>query len=58
MIAPGPVATHPAAVFSLRETWAALMAEGRLFGTIYPGRWADVGHPEGLRQAEEMLADA
>ena len=56
LIAPGPIAAHPASAFSLRETWAALMAEGRLFGTIYPGHWADVGHPEGLRQAEEMLA--
>jgi len=58
LIAPGPIAAHPASAFSLRETWAALMAEGRLFGTIYPGHWADVGHPEGLRQAEEMLAHA
>ncbi|MBF9061459.1 NTP transferase domain-containing protein [Rhodobacterales bacterium HKCCSP123] len=56
LIAPGPVASHPARVFSLRETWAALIDEGRLFGTVYPGRWADVGHPQGIVQAEEMLA--
>ena len=58
LIAPGPVAAHPDAAFSLRETWAALMAEGRLFGTVYPGHWADVGHPDGLAEAEEMLTHA
>jgi MurNAc alpha-1-phosphate uridylyltransferase len=58
LITPGPVAAHPETAFSLRETWAALIAEGRLHGTIYPGHWADVGHPEGIRQAEEMLIHA
>lgn len=58
LIAPGPIAAHPARAFSLRETWGALMAEGRLYGTVYPGRWADVGHPDGIRQAEEMLTHA
>jgi MurNAc alpha-1-phosphate uridylyltransferase len=58
LIAPGPVAACPERAFSLRETWSALIAEGRLFGAVYPGRWADVGHPEGLAQAEEMLAHA
>lgn len=58
LIAPGPVAAHPARAFSLRETWAALIADGRLFGVLYPGRWADVGHPEGLAEAEAMLTHA
>ena len=58
LIAPALLADHPAEVFSLRDIWQALMDEGRLFGVTYPGHWADVGHPEGIAQAEVMLAHA
>ncbi|NKX45284.1 nucleotidyltransferase family protein [Roseicyclus persicicus] len=57
LIDPALVAAHPGEVFSLRAIWQALIDEGRLFGVLYPGRWADVGHPEGLALAEAMLAD-
>jgi MurNAc alpha-1-phosphate uridylyltransferase len=53
----GRIAAHPDTVFSLREIWSAMMADGRLFGVVYPGLWADVGHPEGLAAAEAMLAN-
>lgn len=43
--------------FSLNLLWNQMAQEGRLFGTAYPGRWCDVGHPEGITLAEEMLAD-
>lgn len=43
--------------FSLNVLWNQMAQEGRLFGTAYPGRWCDVGHPEGITLAEEMLAD-
>jgi MurNAc alpha-1-phosphate uridylyltransferase len=43
--------------FSLNLLWNRIGAEGRLFGTAYPGRWCDVGHPEGIALAEGMLAD-
>lgn len=55
IIETGPFAATPDRVFSLRRIWEALIAEGRLHGVLYPGHWADVGHPEGLRLAEEML---
>jgi N-acetyl-alpha-D-muramate 1-phosphate uridylyltransferase len=58
LIAPALLADHPGDVFSLREIWQSLMDAGRLFGVTYPGRWADVGHPEGLALAEGMLTDA
>ncbi|MBO6603969.1 MULTISPECIES: nucleotidyltransferase family protein [Rhodophyticola] len=45
--APGP--------FSMWVIWRKLMARGRLFGAIYPGFWADVGHPGGIPLAEAML---
>lgn len=58
LIDPALVAAHPEAVFSLLDIWQDQIERGRLFGVIYPGRWADVGHPAGIKQAEAMLADA
>ena len=49
------VAEIPEPIFSLNVLWNRLADEGRLFGASYPGRWCDVGHPEGIRLAEEML---
>lgn len=43
--------------FSLNVLWNEMAGEERLFGTAYPGRWCDVGHPEGITLAEAMLAD-
>jgi N-acetyl-alpha-D-muramate 1-phosphate uridylyltransferase len=43
--------------FSFNLLWDRLIAEGRLFGCVYNGRWADVGSPEGLVLAEKMLKD-
>ena len=51
-----PVAAWPERVFSLNRIWDRLIAEGRLFGLTYPGRWCDVGSPAGLAAAEAMLA--
>ncbi len=45
-------------VFSLNLLWDRMQAQGRLFGLSYPGRWCDVGHPEGVVLADNMLADA
>lgn len=55
---PRPIAAHRDDVFSLREIWTELMAEGRLFGVTYRGQWADVGHPDGLERTEKMLRGA
>ena len=49
--------TMPLGPFSLTRMWAEMEAEGTLRGVVYPGRWADVGHPEGIALAEAMLAD-
>ncbi|WP_375687935.1 nucleotidyltransferase family protein [Pseudooceanicola sp. LIPI14-2-Ac024] len=43
--------------FSLNVLWNRMIAAGRLHGLIYPGTWCDVGRPEGIALAEEMLAD-
>jgi MurNAc alpha-1-phosphate uridylyltransferase len=46
---------YPEGPFSLHDVWRAAMAQGRMFGTPYPGHWADVGHPDGIALAEEMV---
>ncbi len=50
------LAEIPDDAFSLRLLWQRMGDQGRLYGTSYPGHWADVGHPEGILLAEEMLA--
>ncbi len=52
------VADWPDRVFSLRAVWQTLMDEGKLFGVMYPGQWADVGHPQGIALAEGMIGAA
>jgi MurNAc alpha-1-phosphate uridylyltransferase len=44
--------------FSLNLYWNALSGQGRLFGIRYPGRWCDVGHPDGIAAAETLLGEA
>ncbi|WP_323775545.1 nucleotidyltransferase family protein [Leisingera sp.] len=46
----------PEQVFSLNVLWNQMAAENRLFALEYPGRWCDVGHPEGITLAEDLLA--
>lgn len=43
-------------VFSLNILWNQMAAAGRLFALEYPGRWCDVGHPEGITLAEDLIA--
>jgi MurNAc alpha-1-phosphate uridylyltransferase len=51
----GLLETIPEDVFSLNVLWDLLARENRLFGMAYSGRWCDVGHPEGIRLAEDLL---
>lgn len=46
------------AAFSLNVVWNMMAKRDRLFGLTYPGEWCDVGHPEGIEDAEAMLARA
>ena len=45
----------PKPAFSLNVVWDMMQAEGRLCGLRYPGEWCDVGHPDGITLAEDML---
>lgn len=42
--------------FSLNRLWDLQIAAGRAFGLDYTGLWCDVGRPETLPLAEEILA--
>ncbi|MEE4189259.1 MAG: nucleotidyltransferase family protein [Roseobacter sp.] len=44
------------AAFSLNVLWDLLMAENRLYATEFAGRWCDVGRPDVIPLAQEMLA--
>lgn len=41
--------------FSISRLWEGFQQEQRLFGLVYEGAWCDVGHPEGIQIAEDML---
>ena len=43
--------------FSLNVLWDLMIAEGRAYGIVHPGRWCDVGRPDCIPLAEAMLAD-
>jgi len=45
-----------ARAFSLNLVWDRMLAQGRLYGVTYPGKWCDVGHPGGVITAETLLA--
>jgi MurNAc alpha-1-phosphate uridylyltransferase len=42
--------------FSLNILWDQMMARRTLFGLVYGGRWCDVGRPESIALAEDLLA--
>ncbi|MEC7761083.1 MAG: nucleotidyltransferase family protein [Pseudomonadota bacterium] len=45
----------PDRAFSLNRVWDELIARDRLFGIVHQGHWCDVGHPEGIAEAEALL---
>jgi MurNAc alpha-1-phosphate uridylyltransferase len=42
--------------FSLNVVWENLIQRGSLHGVSYPGHWCDVGYPEAIPIAEDLLA--
>jgi len=45
------------AKFSLHALWDQMYQTGRIFGVPHRGGWCDVGAPEGIKIAEQMLRD-
>ena len=50
------LADIPDEIFSLNLFWDRLIARGRVYGLIHEGGWCDVGRPEGIAEAEALLA--
>ncbi|MEO1493231.1 MAG: nucleotidyltransferase family protein [Pseudomonadota bacterium] len=48
----------PDGAFSMNLIWDRLLAERRLRAVSYPGLWVDVGTPEGLAEADAILAQS
>lgn len=55
IVDPAVIAAEPEAVFSFNRVWDRLIGEGRAFGRLHAGGWADVGHPDGIALAEALL---
>ena len=55
---PARIAAVPDDVFSLNLPWTAMIAAGTAFGLVHDGGWCDVGHPEGIAEAERLLHSA
>lgn len=47
----------PEGPFSMNIIWDDLLARGRVRTASYPGLWVDVGTPEGLAEADALLAE-
>ena len=45
------------AAFSLNLLWEVMIERGTLFGMVHSGGWCDVGRPESLALANEMVGD-
>ena len=58
IINPARLEGMPEGPFSFNLLWDRLIAERRLFGTLHPGGWCDVGRPESIPLAEALLAGA
>lgn len=58
IISPDALRGYSEEPFSMNLVWDQLLAKGRLRAVCYPGQWVDVGTPEGLAQAEQVLGSA
>ena len=45
----------PDPAFSLNRVWDKMIERGKLFGIRYPGKWCDVGRPDSIPLAEELI---
>ena len=47
----------PSGPFSTNLLWDRAIAAGRGFGAVHQGLWFDIGRPESIRKAEEILRE-
>lgn len=56
ILKPDGLAQIDTEVFSLNLLWNEMIAQGRAYGIVHQGGWCDVGRPEGIDEAEALLA--
>jgi len=47
----------PDGPFSTNILWDRAIASGRCYGTVHQGLWFDIGRPQNIRKAEEILSN-
>ncbi len=52
------IASTPDTAFGLNRTWTEMISAGTAYGLVHDGGWCDVGHPEGIAEAERLLHSA
>jgi len=55
IIKPAGLHDIPDTAFSLNRLWDRMLSDGRLYALRYPGKWCDVGTPDGIGLAEDMV---
>lgn len=55
IVDPALLNTIPETAFSLNRLWDLQLERGQLHGVVYNGQWCDVGRPDGITLAENML---
>lgn len=58
VLAPELFADSPKGPFGLKEPLVAAMAQGKVSGQHFSGRWVDVGTPQRLQQLEQDILSA
>jgi MurNAc alpha-1-phosphate uridylyltransferase len=48
----------PEGPFSTNILWDRAIAAGRCYGAVHQGLWFDIGRPESIKRAEEIVAAA
>jgi MurNAc alpha-1-phosphate uridylyltransferase len=48
----------PEGAFSTNLLWDRAIAAGRCYGAVHQGLWFDIGRPESIKKAEEIVATA
>ena len=56
ILKPDGLSNIGAPVFSLNLLWNEMIEAGRAYGIVHQGGWCDVGRPEGITEAEQLLA--
>ncbi len=58
IIEPDAFCNAPRGPFSMNLIWDELLGKGLVRAVVYPGFWADVGTPEGLELANQLVRRA